>query len=155
MFTPFDAIFRPVFILLWEHYAAPILHTISAFMNKKTPKTRHSLLIPAFSGVFLYGPDGIRTHGLCVANAALSQLSYEPWLFNCQDAAFASILTAYLLYLVFPFLTSSFSHFSKIFYPLRDHFNGGRKTPRLDCYYTPRKLCRLFRQSSREHFISC
>ena len=24
------------------------------------------------------GPDGIRTHGLCVANAALSQLSYEP-----------------------------------------------------------------------------
>lgn len=79
MFTPFDAIFRPVFILLWEHYAAPILHTISAFMNKKTPKTRHSLLIPAFSGVFLYGPDGIRTHGLCVANAALSQLSYEPF----------------------------------------------------------------------------
>ena len=27
---------------------------------------------------FLDGPDGIRTHGLCVANAALSQLSYEP-----------------------------------------------------------------------------
>ena len=26
----------------------------------------------------LNGPEGIRTLGLCVANAALSQLSYEP-----------------------------------------------------------------------------
>ena len=25
-----------------------------------------------------HGPEGIRTLGLCVANAALSQLSYEP-----------------------------------------------------------------------------
>ena len=28
--------------------------------------------------IFRYGPDGIRTHDLCVANAALSQLSYKP-----------------------------------------------------------------------------
>ena len=27
---------------------------------------------------FFHGPEGIRTLGLCVANAALSQLSYEP-----------------------------------------------------------------------------
>lgn len=29
-------------------------------------------------GVIFYGSDGSRTHDLCVANAALSQLSYEP-----------------------------------------------------------------------------
>ena len=33
-------------------------------------------------GHFFYGPDGIRTHDLCVANAALSQLSYKP---DCES----------------------------------------------------------------------
>ena len=32
--------------------------------------------------LFLYGPGGIRTHDLCVANAALSQLSYKPETVN-------------------------------------------------------------------------
>lgn len=34
--------------------------------------------IPFLLSLDKSGPDGIRTHGLCVANAALSQLSYEP-----------------------------------------------------------------------------
>lgn len=55
------------------------IYFTSIFTNKKTPETPPFLNIPAFSGVFLYGPDGTRTHALCVANAALSQLSYEPF----------------------------------------------------------------------------
>ena len=46
-----------------------IRHRLSTpFITKKASHTRG----------FLYGPEGIRTLGLCVANAALSQLSYEP-----------------------------------------------------------------------------
>ena len=37
---------------------------------------------PFVSPLFLYGPGGIRTHDLCVANAALSQLSYKPETVN-------------------------------------------------------------------------
>ena len=33
---------------------------------------------------FFGGPGGIRTHDLRVANAALSQLSYKPFIFNCR-----------------------------------------------------------------------
>ena len=49
-----------------------------------TPITGCNLTISAIKNphlaerTFIGGPDGIRTHGLCVANAALSQLSYEP-----------------------------------------------------------------------------
>lgn len=47
------------------------------------------------------GPEGIRTLGLCVANAALSQLSYEP------------VLISYLLYRVFLKITSFFEKIKK------------------------------------------
>ncbi len=35
-----------------------------------------------YKRILFYGPEGIRTLGLCVANAALSQLSYEPVTFG-------------------------------------------------------------------------
>ena len=39
------------------------------------------LIDKQFFRKFLYGPDGTRTHALCVANATFSQLNYEPFCF--------------------------------------------------------------------------
>jgi hypothetical protein len=44
----------------------------SAPENEEIPKN------PTFSGVILSGAEGSRTLDLCIANAALSQLSYDP-----------------------------------------------------------------------------
>ena len=49
---------------------------------------RHTPLTFGMASCLSGGPGGIRTHDLCVANAALSQLSYKPKLTkrNRQDA---------------------------------------------------------------------
>lgn len=49
------------------------------WLIKRKQKGNQTLYLVTFLFSFdKNGPDGIRTHGLCVANAALSQLSYEP-----------------------------------------------------------------------------
>ena len=45
----------------------------AANKNEETPRNK------PFHGVLGSGPDEIRTHDLCIANAALSQLSYRPF----------------------------------------------------------------------------
>ena len=47
-------------------------------MKKQYKKTAESLKYQRNGGFSNGGPEGVRTLGLCVANAALSQLSYEP-----------------------------------------------------------------------------
>ena len=49
-----------------------------AFGKAKTPTRSGFARTTSFLLSSYGGPEGIRTLGLCVANAALSQLSYEP-----------------------------------------------------------------------------
>src|SRR5690606_18233742 len=50
----------------------------SRLTKKPPPEKIEPAVNSASRRAFFGGPDGIRTHDLCVANAALSQLSYRP-----------------------------------------------------------------------------
>ena len=59
---------------------------INIGLGTKNPHKRADFLRASFSSTHLGGPEGIRTLDLCVANAALSQLSYGPVSFSRRTA---------------------------------------------------------------------
>ena len=62
-------------------------------MKKQYKKTAESLKYQRNGGFSNGGPEGVRTLGLCVANAALSQLSYGP-KYKAQNPAGTEPLNA-------------------------------------------------------------